>query len=349
MNLPLNGFTWRTVLRAVPEPSRLEILGTLTECYGPSAPLSEAFRTFTSGSRMHNRANASSPIDLWREAARNATAFMMIFYGMLYLGGRVFAQKWDHREPFWQAAPWVIFGIFGLAVQRGRFLRFAGFTMAASSSASLFLVGGMPSRWRTPTLSMSTRLAAIGLLASIGVLLLVARIAPKQRLLISAASIVLIPNGLRFLENKTAAHYDPLPNLLIVQSCILYVAVIGWTRSNEAKTAAKVWWPSLLGMLLGTVAMLSESRFSGAGFSIAGKVIVVALIGSGVSSVLLATVRPQVLLLLGVVFARQAVDLAQFINWHPSEWSLGTAFNFLTPLAPIAFAIAASKRSLRQY
>ena len=349
MNLSLNGFAWRTVLRAVPESSRPEILGTLTECYGAKAPLGEAFRTFTSGSRMHNRATASSPIDLWREAARNATAFTMLLYGMVYLGGRVFTQKWDHREPIWEAAPWIIFGIFGLAVQRGRFLRFAAFMMVVSSSASVFFVGRMPSRLGSPTLSLPTRLTAIGLLASFGALLLVARTTAKQRLLISAATVVLTPIGLRLLESKTAANYDHLPYFSVVQSCMFHVAVIGWIRSDAARNAAKVWWPSLLGILLGTAAMLSESRFSGAGFSIAGKIIVLALIGCGVSSVILATVRPQLFLLLGVVLTRNTVDLTQFINWRPSEWSLGTAFNFLTPLALIAFAIAASKRSLRQY
>jgi hypothetical protein len=77
MNLSLNGFAWRTVLRAVPEPSRPEILGTLTECYGDKAPLGEAFRTFTSGSRMRNRLEASSPLDLWRIAIRSALTFSL--------------------------------------------------------------------------------------------------------------------------------------------------------------------------------------------------------------------------------------------------------------------------------
>jgi hypothetical protein len=95
MNLSLNGLAWRTILRAVPEPSRPEILGTLTECYGPRAPLGEAFRTFTSGSRMHNRAHASSPADLWREAARNAVVFVSVFVQVETLGREIMPRRFD--------------------------------------------------------------------------------------------------------------------------------------------------------------------------------------------------------------------------------------------------------------
>lgn len=88
MNLALDdSLVWRGALRAVPESNRPEVLGTLTEYYGPKAPLSEAFRTFTSGSRMHNRENASSPIDLWREAARSALVFIVVFAEMQSFGG----------------------------------------------------------------------------------------------------------------------------------------------------------------------------------------------------------------------------------------------------------------------
>jgi hypothetical protein len=77
MNFSFNGPIWRASLKAVPENRRSEVLGTLTECYGGSAPVSEAFRTFTSGSRMRNRAEAASALELWRIALRSALIFSL--------------------------------------------------------------------------------------------------------------------------------------------------------------------------------------------------------------------------------------------------------------------------------
>jgi hypothetical protein len=69
MKLSFTGLLWRASLRAVPENRRSEILGTLTECYGAKAPFGEAFRTFTSGSRMRNRAEAGSPLVCFEASA----------------------------------------------------------------------------------------------------------------------------------------------------------------------------------------------------------------------------------------------------------------------------------------
>jgi hypothetical protein len=132
MNFSFNGPIWRASLKAVPEDRRSEVLGTLTECYGPKAPLGEAFRTFTSGSRMHNRANAASPVDLWREAARNAVVFASVFIQIETLCREIMPRRFDYNTPFW---PGVVLaaatGILALLFLRGRYARaFIGIIVA---------------------------------------------------------------------------------------------------------------------------------------------------------------------------------------------------------------------------
>jgi hypothetical protein len=140
MNLALNGFTWRTVLRAVPEPSRPEILGTLTECYGASAPISEAFRTFTSGSRMHNRAEARSALDLWRIAIRSALIFSLAARAGQPLARWLLPFEYKERsQSLWTLVLAMTTLFIATGLTRNRFSRIAAGLFAVTSAATVLL------------------------------------------------------------------------------------------------------------------------------------------------------------------------------------------------------------------
>ncbi len=351
MNLSLTGFPWRLALRAVPESNRPEILGTLTDLYGNEAPLGEAVRTFKSGNRMSNRANASTPLDLWREATRNATSFSLIAMGLASVGLALFSRTWEYRPPLASTVAFAAFCVLGVFLQRGQFLRFTGLAVMAWSAIYLFVMDKNMVSWKNSKLGWAAASTTFILLSATSVVLLFTRLSAKQRIAIAGGSFVVFSTGFRLLEGMLLArssspHYS---FFAILHSGIFTSAVIGWVSTPEAKTAKKVWWPAILGCAVGVAAVLANSRFENPAMSLAGKLFGAVAIAAAVVGLALLAIRPQLLLALGVLFIQQSLLTVSFINWHASQWSLRTAMNILLPAAALAIAIAGSRRSLRQY
>jgi hypothetical protein len=350
MNLALNGFTWRTVLRAIPEPSRLEIQGTLTECYGPKAPLGEAFRTFTSGSRMHNRANASSPIDLWSEAARNAVASLLIFGGMASVGRWILPPRFSaaYQAPPWQAVFSVASIVIGFCLQRGRYVRIIDYLTLGIACATLFLL--QPNSPVSPTsLSQTWRLVIAAMLGVVGSALMSNRISPKQRLALCLSFVVVatVVYGLN-QPARIGFSFSHYMTFTISQVSLCSSAVFGWLADARAKQSVKVWWPSIIAVALGFFAALSNSdRFSGPLFKALGYFVVAFLIAAALSAVLLVLVRPQVFLTIVSLYVVNAIQMVPFASFDTSEWTLGTAAPFALVAAALGIATAGSRRALR--
>jgi hypothetical protein len=346
MNLALNGFTWRTVLRAVPDSRRHEILGTLTECYGPKAPLGEAFRTFTSGSRMHNRANASSPIDLWREAARNATAFMLITLGIMGVGIGVVPVRFSPHRPLWQPAFSAISVIVGFCLLRGWRLRYAGLAALATSCATILLARSDSSWGASRSIGLIPKVGiASGLLAT-GLLLLARRVKPKLRIATGLAAIATGSTVIAiFRKSQTGIDFSRFLTFTIAMSCVLVLAVFSWIESANRDQEFKVWWPAALGGALGLFAVpFNADRFSGSVESIAGKLIAVFLIGLVVTSIAMILVRPQLFLTGAFVITQNVIQGLGFVDIRSSGWVLRTAVPFA---AVLGLGYFGTKRALK--
>jgi hypothetical protein len=346
MNLSLNGFTWRTVLRAVPISSRSEVLGTLIECYGASAPLSEAFRTFTSGSRMHNRANASSPIDLWREAARNATAFVMIALGIMGVGIAVVPVRFSPHRPLWQPAFSAISVIVGFCLLRGWRLRYAGLAALATSCATILLARSDSSWGASRSIGLTPKVGiASGLLAT-GLLLLARRVKPKLRIAIGLAAIATGSTVIAIVRNsQTGIDFSRFLTFTIAMSCVLVLAVFSWIESADRGREFKVWWPAALAVALGLFAIpFNANRFSGSVESITGKLVAGFLIGLAVISIFMILVRPQLFLTIAFVITQNIIQGLGFVNFHSSQWVLRTAVPFA---AVLGLGYFGTKRSLK--
>jgi hypothetical protein len=348
MNLSLNGFTWRTVLRAVPEPSRPEILGTLTECYGARAPLSEAFRTFTSGSRMHNRANASSPIDLWREAARNATAFIMIALGITGVGIAIVPARFAPHRPIWQPTFSAISIIVGFCLLRSWHLRLAGLAALATSCATILLARS-DSRWgASGSIRATPRMGIAFLLLATGSILLSGKITPKLRLVIAltatagGTTAIAISRG-----SQVGIDFPRYLTFTVAMSCVLALAVFGWIDSATQANDAKVWWPAVLGLALGIFAVpFNADRFSGSVESIAGKLVAFFLIGLVVMSLAMVLVRPKLFLTIGFVITQNVIQGLGFVDFRSPTSMLMTVAPFV---AVVWLGHFGTKRALKRF
>jgi hypothetical protein len=348
MNLALNGFTWRTVLRAVPEPSRPEILGTLTECYGPSAPLSEAFRTFTSGSRMHNRANASSPIDLWREAARNAVAFIMIALGITGVGIPLIPVRFSPHRPLWQPLFSAISIVVGFCLLRGWHLRHAGLVALATSCATVFLARSDSSSGTSRSIALTPKTGFLVLLFGTGLLLLARKSKPRLRVAIALASIAGGTTVMAiFRESQTGIDFSRFLTLTIAMNCVLLLALVGWIESATPAQSSRVWWPAALAVALGLLAVLfNANRFSRSVESIAGKLVAILLIGLVVTSIAMVFARPQLFLTIGFVMTQNVIQGLGFVNFRSSDWILMTAVPFA---GAIGLGYFGTKRALNRF
>jgi hypothetical protein len=140
MNFSITGPLWRTSLKAVPENRRSEVLSTLTECYGPRAPLTEAFRTFVSGSRMRNRSEASSALDLWRIAIRSALIFSLALQAGQILARWALPFEYKRRsQSLWMLALAMTTLFIATGLRRNRFSRIAAGLFAVTSAATVLL------------------------------------------------------------------------------------------------------------------------------------------------------------------------------------------------------------------
>jgi hypothetical protein len=346
MNLALNGFTWRTVLRAVPEPSRPEILGTLTECYGASAPISEAFRTFTSGSRMHNRANASSPLDLWREAARNAAAFIMIALGIVGVGIAFVPVRFSPDRPLWQPAFSAISVIVGFCLLRGWRLRYAGWAALATSCATILLARSDSSWGASRSIGLTRKAGFLVLLFGTGLLLLARKSMPRLRVAIALASIVGGTTVMAiFRESQTGVDFSRFLTLTIAMNCVLVLALFGWIESAADVRGRRVWWPAVFAVALGLLAVpFNANRFSGSVESFAGKLVAIFLIGLAVMGIATVHVRPQLFLSIAFVITQNIIQGLGFVDFHNSQWVLMTAVPFA---AVLGLGYFGTKRALK--
>jgi hypothetical protein len=140
MNLSFTGLLWQASLRAVHENRRSEVIDTLTDCYGTKAPLGEAFRTFTSGSRMRNRSEASSPLDLWRIAIRSALIFSLAWHAGLTLARWALPFEYKERaQPLWRLVLAILTLLIATGLRKNRFSRIAAGLFAFTSAATLLL------------------------------------------------------------------------------------------------------------------------------------------------------------------------------------------------------------------
>jgi hypothetical protein len=356
MNLALNGFTWRTVLRAVPEPSRPEVLGTLTECYGPKAPLGEAFRTFTSGSRMHNRANASSPIDLWREAARNAVVFASVFIQIETLGREIMPRRFHYSTPFWPSLVLAAAtGILALLFLRGRCAKtFIGIIVATQVVA---FSGGAYNQHKDSLHGVSWiiwTVQVIFVLSCIG--LFIFRRSFRNVCLVVAATAFalamaewLLPHFDRmevFRSRNSSAMWASTGAL--GATTFLALAILGAGGSAASKPKPR-WWPFVLGFGLALGLSFNQSawvpeRWTSPFNRLLGGV----AIGLLVLSVIVMLARPQLSLTFCLVYLSAILRAAFMGSFSDSS------FISHLPIAPLLIAFAtvllgwqAAKRSLR--
>jgi hypothetical protein len=350
MNLALTSLVWRGALRAVPESHRTEVLGTLTECYGPKAPFVEVFRTFTSGSRMNNRANASSPVDLWREAARNAVAFVLIVGGMTSVGRWILPPRFStaYQAPHWQAMFSVASIVIGFCLQRGRSVRIVGYLTLGIACATVFLLQpNSPSS--TASLGPAWRAAIAVALGVAGSPLLSNRLSPKQRLALCLSFVVVtaVVYGMRE-PARVGFSFSHYMTFTLSQVSLCSSAVFGWIAGAKTKQSVKVWWPSIIAVALGFVAALSNSdRFSGPPLKALEYFVVAFLIAAALSAVLLVLVRPQVFLTIVSLYVVNAIQMVPFASFDTAQWTLGTAAPFALAAAALTIAITGSRRALR--
>jgi hypothetical protein len=342
MNLSLNGLVWRSVLKAVPDASRPNVLGTLTEFYGPKAPVGEAIRTFTSGSRMNNRANASSSIDLWREAARNSVVFYSIFHATISLGWLLPYSRisYPNDTTIQRTSIAVAFMVVGFCLQRGRYLRTAGGITLTIACATIFKPvsqGSLPN-----SVSLSVRVAIVVFVAIVGATFL--SLSLTKRLALGVSSGVLSALVFAWHRGPIGFELDSYQMFGTVQMSLVWSAVIGWAAASKTNRTAKVWWPSVIALGLGLCAVFSWSdRFSGP----IAKLVPAVLICLLLSGLALVTVRPQLFLTIGIVYVMFGMQRLAYASFKTSEWTLATAIPFVVGLAAAAIAISGSKRALR--
>ena len=349
MNLSLNGLVWRSALRAVPESHRSEVLGTLTDCYGTKAPLREAFRTFTSGSRMNNRANASSPVDLWRIGVRNALTFSLaVQSGMKLARWRLPFEYKERKQSMWELVLALAVLVLAFCLATNRYSRIVAGLFASSSAAALLLRDSMsfgPKGFPHP-FPFQVICAAMMMLAS-GLILALHK---KHRWVcavgffaLAGSQIVAWTNG-TFLFSERWERYSLIFGAAYVTAFVALIVLS--TRSNSQRSERRAWVPIAMGLFFALLANVADSTLlsqpvrhvfsQGLGLGIA---IFLAVAAS------LLLIRPQLFL---------ACLFALFINLGPvMPWRF-SGEGVATPLALIgvcSFALAvghyASKRGLR--
>jgi hypothetical protein len=356
VNLALNGFTWRAVLRAVPEPSRPEILGTLTECYGASAPISEAFRTFTSGSRMHNRANASSPIDLWREAARNAVVFVSVFVQVETLGREIMPRRFDYNTRIWpEMVLAAATGILAVLFLRGRYAKafigiiFATQVVAFSSGAyqqhkdSLHGVSWII--WTVQVVFVLSCIALIALRRSFRNVCLV--VAATAFALATAEWLVPYFDRMEVFRSRYSyALWASAGAIGATSSLALAILCTGGSTTSKPKPR---WWPFVLSFGLALGLSFNQSawvpdRWTSPLNRLLGGVV----IGLLALSVIISVARPQMSLTFCLIYLTAMLRFGLMGSFSDSS------FISHLPIGPLLIALAtvllswqAAKRSLR--
>jgi hypothetical protein len=356
MNFSFNGPIWRASLKAVPENRRSEVLGTLTECYGDKAPLGEAFRTFTSGSRMHNRANASSPTDLWREAARNAVVFITVFSQMEMLGREILPQRSDYDSPFWPGLVLAVAtGIIAVLFLRGRCAKtFIG--VIFGTQVVSFCVGAYQQHkesihgvsWIIWTVQVIFVLSCFGLFVfrrSFRNVCLVV-IATASAL---AASEWLVPSFDHAEIFRSRNSYALWASAgAFGATCLLALAVLASGVAASSKPEPR-WWPFLLGFGLALGLSFNQSTWVPERWtSPLNRSLGALVIGLLILSVAVALARPQLGLTFCLVYVTAILRFAFLGSFSNSS------FISHLPLVPMLIAAAtmflgwqAAKRSLR--
>lgn len=352
MNLALKSLVWRGALRAVPESHRSEVLGTLTECYRAKAPLREAFRTFTSGSRMNNRANASSPVDLWREAARNAVVFATVFSQTELLGREILPQRFDYNSPFWpNLALAAATGILALSFLRGR-LTNAFIVIIFASQILQFAVGAYQQHqkslhgvsWIIWTAQGIFVLSCIGLFAfrrsfrDVGLVVAATTIA----LAISEWLVPRFDYSEVFRSGNSYAMFASFQALGSLSLLALATLATGASPSTKLKPR---WWPYLLSFGLALGLSLNQSAWVPERWSSAlNRLLGALVIGLLVLSVLVATARPQLSLTFGLVYLAAILRFTLIGPFSDSGLSIAP---LLIAAATVLLGWQAAKRSLR--
>jgi hypothetical protein len=356
MNLALKSLVWRGALRAVPQTHRSEVLGTLTECYGSKAPLREAFRTFTSGSRMNNRANASSPVDLWREAARNAAVFVTVFSQTELLGREILPQRFDYNSPFWPGSMFaVLSGILAILFLRHRGTKaFIGITFI--SQIVSFAVGAY-SQHKDGLHGVSWIIWTAQLIFGVSCLALFCfRRSFRNVCAVLAAATIALALSEWLVPRLDHAELFRSSNSYALWACagalgnlsLLAFAVLASGVSPVTKPAPR-WWPFSLsfGLALG-LSFNQSSWVPDRWTSPLNRLLGGLVIGLLVLSVLVAVARPQ----LGLTFV--LIYLAAIVRFAFLGSFSGSSFFLHLPIVPMLIAFAtvllgwqAAKRALR--
>jgi hypothetical protein len=343
MNLALNGFTWRTVLRAAPEPSRPEILGTLTECYGVNAPLGEAFRTFTSGSRMHNRASATSPVDLWREAARNAVVFLTVFIQIQTLGSYFLPRRYGYSFLLWSDPVLaVVLGMLATLFLRGRCTKtFIGLTFL---SQAFWFASGLHDQIKDRFYGVGATLwTAAGIFITSCAFLFLLRRRFKAVILVMAAATVttaasewFLPHldGTQLLRSRNGYALFAASQALGSLS-LLALATFAAGASPISKPKPR-WWPMVLSFGLALSLSINESSLVPEHWtSSINRSLGALVIGLLTLSLLVATARPQLILAFGLIYVVTATRFLFLTSFSDSD-----ALSRIS-IAPVLIAIAA--------
>lgn len=349
MNLALNSLVWRAALRAVPESHRSEVLGTLTECYGPKAPLSEAFRTFTSGSRMNNRLEAGSPVDLWRHAARHAVVFATVFGGTQTLGYALLPPREGYMSRFWPGLVLAaVTGIFAVLFLRGRCTKtFIGITLA--SQTLQFAVGAYQQQ-KDHRYGVSWSLwTAQGILVLSCLAVWYFRHSVRKVCLMVCAATITLAVSKWLLPRVDQNEMLRSRNLYVL---FAYSEALGslalFTLATLASGSAPYanlklrWWPFALSFGLALSLSLAQSDWVPERWtSPINRLLAVLVIGLLALSVFVAMARPQLVLAFGLVYFIEMARMA-LIETDSS-----------VPLAPVLIALTtalvgwqAAKRSL---
>jgi hypothetical protein len=349
MNFSITGPLWRTSLKAVPETRRSEVIGTLTECYGPEAPFGEAVRTFISGSHMNNRLEASSSSDLWRIGIRCALTFSLAMQSGMTLA------RWglplEYNEPTkssWRPVLALVVLVLAACLARNRYARLVSGLFAGTSAAAILLRDSASfGTKRFPDLFSFQVMSAVMMLLATGLILAIHKkprwVCATGFFALAGSQIVAWTTG-PVLFSEGWERYSLVFSAAYVAAFVALIVLSTWPETP--RTERRNWTPIMMGLALATFETLTNSILlsehsrhllrQGLGFGL------IILIGV---SVLLAAIRPQFFL---------ACLFALFINLGPvMPWRF-SGEGVITPLVLIGMVAlslllgrSASRRGLR--